>query len=488
MKRDKMIVVNLSTRTRGVQAMREDLERDYMGGEGVRVRTSTMGNSATGFFTVMLCCMVLVISGCTVSSKNTLTILYTGDTLGSIDLCGCSAEVVGGLTRRAGYIKSIREQAKNILVVDAGNVFSNAGLQEQLKADLTIESMGAMGYDALNLGDNDFVFGADYIIKTARAHDVPVVSANIVYADSQKTIAAPSHIVTFDGLTVGVTGVAAKKYTDDIIEADNTTASDLSVTDETEMLQAHVARLRAEVDVVVVAANVGLGEAKTLAKTVEGIDVIIAGHGIDEISVPLRVNGVAIVKAGYFGENIGNIRLTLDTNKKIISTDGELITLDADIEEDTDVRELFERYYKSLEGYKDELFDIPQQEPAEGGYYAGGGSCESCHGDYADSWRNTPHARALDSLAEVYQDYNPECVDCHVTGLGYLGGFERPDLTPELAGVQCEMCHGPGGEHVENGAKPSGAITFETCIKCHTETRDPAFDFETDKGFVDHNG
>ena len=38
MKRDKMIIVDLSTRTVTVEPIREDLEKNYMAGEGVGTR------------------------------------------------------------------------------------------------------------------------------------------------------------------------------------------------------------------------------------------------------------------------------------------------------------------------------------------------------------------------------------------------------------------------------------------------------------------
>ena len=98
-------------------------------------------------------------------------------------------------------------------------------------------------------------------------------------------------------------------------------------------------------------------------------------------------------------------------------------------------------------------------EPTDGGSYTGDSVCKQCHPDQTDQWLTTAHAEAFESLKERSQDYNPECIPCHTTGFGYTGGFIRPDLTSEMEGVQCEMCHGAGAEHAENPTSPIGTVS-----------------------------
>lgn len=106
-------------------------------------------------------------------------------------------------------------------------------------------------------------------------------------------------------------------------------------------------------------------------------------------------------------------------------------------------------------------------------------------------------AAKLDPNKDYTADAN--CVGCHVTGYGQNGGFVNVASTPDLAGVGCEACHGPGGtyikkEHMSLQNKEYkkadivavglvGEIKKEQCTLCHNE-KSPffkAFDFEARK-------
>jgi predicted CXXCH cytochrome family protein len=118
--------------------------------------------------------------------------------------------------------------------------------------------------------------------------------------------------------------------------------------------------------------------------------------------------------------------------------------------------------------------------PEKSASYVGWTKCSACHSAVANTWQSTRHAKAIESLKKTGQETLPACVKCHVTGYEQDGGFIDYELTPEMAGVQCEVCHGPGGEHVTNPAgkdmiKESGAAL---CRQCHTEGQDPGFNYE----------
>lgn len=337
--------------------------------------------------------------------------------------------------------------------------------------------MSLMSYAALNLSNLEFSFGLDFLRDTTQKFQIPTLSANIVYEDTNEPITEAARIISFDTFTVGITGVVGKKYDKIILQSNADTIRPVAVIDETTALQREINAIRNSVDILIVLANTGVERARELAQQISGADVIVCGHGPDEIKTHYLINGVYVVKAGYDGVNIGKLALSLDRNNKIIGAQGEVVTLEKDIDEDQEMLELLDAYHKSLKEHADELFSGEQKPPSSGGSYSGSEKCSGCHQSEAQQWNTTGHATAFSSLIVKNQDYNPECVICHVTGFGYTGGFKRPDESQDRANVQCEMCHGAGAEHAAQPAPGYGAISALICVNCHTSDKSPNFDY-----------
>lgn len=149
--------------------------------------------------------------------------------------------------------------------------------------------------------------------------------------------------------------------------------------------------------------------------------------------------------------------------------------------------------------------------------YIGSKNCRKCHIKEWRSWSETKMAKAFEVLKpgeraeakteaglDPEKDYttDPTCVKCHVTGYGEPGGFVDIETTPDLAGVGCESCHGPGGTYTQDGYMTLqnkdykkeelvavglvGEITREQCVGCHNSESpfvgdDFVFDFEAKK-------
>ncbi len=99
--------------------------------------------------------------------------------------------------------------------------------------------------------------------------------------------------------------------------------------------------------------------------------------------------------------------------------------------------------------------------------YVGAKKCRACHLKQFQTWEQTKMAKSFELLRpgaaaeakkkaklDPAKDYthDKDCVGCHTTGYGKPGGFVSVEQTPELVGVQCESCHGPGSEYLKEGA------------------------------------
>ena len=149
--------------------------------------------------------------------------------------------------------------------------------------------------------------------------------------------------------------------------------------------------------------------------------------------------------------------------------------------------------------------------------YVGSDKCKPCHIKEWKSWSETKMANVFDVLKpgertearkkaglDPNRDYthDTQCLQCHTTGYGKPGGFQSIETTPRLAGVGCEMCHGPGGTYtqpqymslVNKEFRKSavvamglvGTIEVKQCEQCHNK-KSPfvgdgyVFDFEANK-------
>ena len=127
--------------------------------------------------------------------------------------------------------------------------------------------------------------------------------------------------------------------------------------------------------------------------------------------------------------------------------------------------------------------------------YVGSEACESCHSAEFDTWKTSPHAKAVATLEAKSKADDQPCLACHTTGYGRPGGFPKGGQVaahPDLASVGCESCHGPGGDHVPADAPKFGTILslgdkcdscviLQICGSCHDEENDPDFTFEVEE-------
>ncbi|GJM26261.1 MAG: hypothetical protein DHS20C16_26760 [Phycisphaerae bacterium] len=112
--------------------------------------------------------------------------------------------------------------------------------------------------------------------------------------------------------------------------------------------------------------------------------------------------------------------------------------------------------------------------------FVGASTCQQCHPGSHETWTETGHADALETLVAIGQGENAVCLPCHVVGFGETDGFVDMATTENLAGVQCENCHGPGGEHARNPSdealRPAINHSSDQCGVCHTDAHHPTFD------------
>lgn len=146
-------------------------------------------------------------------------ILFSGRVQGEIDVCGCSVNPRGGLTRRLNSARETRKTyGDGLLVLEPGNIYFpekagklNSTLVE--KAKLIAKTQNLMQVSALNVGFLDRKFGLDFLKKLQGEFNLPIVSTNLMdpktqkaLFETQKDFKVKETLVTVLGLTESAQG------------------------------------------------------------------------------------------------------------------------------------------------------------------------------------------------------------------------------------------------------------------------------------------
>ena len=142
------------------------------------------------------------------------------------------------------------------------------------------------------------------------------------------------------------------------------------------------------------------------------------------------------------------------------------------------------RYAVITKFYSNAFFRVSGPAPK----YAGSKVCLTCHLSICQYVTNTPHASAFSSPAfkAAGGQTNRSCLPCHTVGYGLPTGFSFTNkngvfsYTTNLAGVQCENCHGPAANHAASEDDPTAVpqvdIAATVCGCCHTGPMQPTYE------------
>ena len=113
--------------------------------------------------------------------------------------------------------------------------------------------------------------------------------------------------------------------------------------------------------------------------------------------------------------------------------------------------------------------------------YQGTRACGACHTQEGKSWAITHHAQAYYTLYKKERTDDPECVSCHVVGLGTETGFVLGEHNSPMTDVGCESCHTASGPH-DGKYEPAS----NSCIGCHNAEHSIHFSLEKGLPLIDH--
>ena len=318
--------------------------------------------------------LLIMISQQIIAAEKTITIVHSNDlhshflgappNIAYTPFITGDDETIGGLARIATVIKTVKQNRKNpVLVLDAGD-FMMGSLFHMLSREHSFELrlLSMMGYDAVTLGNHEFDLKPDglaRILRTAHRYGQipPLVLSNAVFSQESskddslekiftRGIVKPYIILEKAGLRIGIFGLLGKNAAEVAPFASPVTFDD-PITSAQRMVK--VLRGTEKADMVICLSHSGLSENKkrsedeTLARDVNGIDIIISGHTHTKIKKALLVNDTIIVQAWAYGKQLGVIDIAYNDGRVFLKN-YKLVDIDDKIKGDTQISRQIEAF------------------------------------------------------------------------------------------------------------------------------------------------
>lgn len=259
-----------------------------------------------------------------------------------------------GLAKTASLIKKAREEVKNSMLFDNGDLIQGNPLGDYVarvkplkdgEIHPVYKAMNLLNYDAGNIGNHEFNFGLEHLDRSLKGAKFPYVNANVYVddkdnnPDNDKNKFTPYLILerTFKDergkdvkLKVGVIGFVPPQI---MVWDKSNLEGKVIAKDIVETAKKYVPEMKKKgADIIVAIPHSGLGPVEAGAtlenasyqlSKVDGIDAILFGHshsvfpgpgyenipGID--AKKGLINGKPAVMPGYWGNHLGVVDLTL---------------------------------------------------------------------------------------------------------------------------------------------------------------------------------
>ncbi|WP_026903928.1 bifunctional metallophosphatase/5'-nucleotidase [Pedobacter glucosidilyticus] len=258
-----------------------------------------------------------------------LTILHTNDVHSRIDpfpMDGSRNQGKAGVAPRATLINKIRKEEKNVLLLDAGDIFQGTPYFNYWGGELEIKMMSMMGYDAAIMGNHDFDNGVEGFAKQLPHAKFPILNANYDFTNTALEGKTKGYQIFNKGdLKIGVYGLGIEltglvnqqqygetQYTEPIKKA---------------LEMERFLKQDQKCDLVICLSHLGFKYRENkvsdmvLAQNIYFTDLIIGGHTHTFLSTPESVKNLSgketlVNQVGFAGINLGRIDYVFTKEKK----------------------------------------------------------------------------------------------------------------------------------------------------------------------------
>ena len=295
-----------------------------------------------------------------------IKILGTSDIHGRVVPWSYGADVEdksGSYAQIATYVKDVRKNNKNVILVDVGDAIQDnqvdvfAKDKKYYKDHPIPKVLNEMKYDVFVLGNHEFNFGMkalDEILKDIKAKKL---TTNFYYKKNDKRYIDATTIIEKDGVKLGIIGLSTPMSAK--FEEDTGNLKDMKFTSPTEEARTQVEKLKAKgVDAIIAVTHMGIENENNIPDTgmrdvinaVDGIDVVIAGHMHKDVPSE-TIKNTLITEPHRYGTVVSEVDLTFDINDKkevkLVKKESKTVPVKT-LEADKKIEEIYKPYHEKL--------------------------------------------------------------------------------------------------------------------------------------------
>ena len=295
-----------------------------------------------------------------------IKILGTSDIHGRVVPWSYGADVEdksGSYAQIATYVKDVRKNNKNVVLVDVGDAIQDnqvdvfAKDKKYYKDHPIPKVLNEMKYDVFVLGNHEFNFGMkalDEILKDIKAKKL---TANFYHKKNDKRYIDATTIIEKDGVKLGIIGLSTPMSAK--FEEDTGNLKDMKFTSPTEEARTQVEKLKAKgVDAIIAVTHMGIDNENNIPDTgmrdvinaVDGIDVVIAGHMHKDVPSE-TIKNTLITEPHRYGTVVSEVDLTFDINDKkevkLVKKESKTVPV-KELEADKKIAEIYKPYHEKL--------------------------------------------------------------------------------------------------------------------------------------------
>ncbi len=293
-----------------------------------------------------------------------LTILYTGETHAALEHCDCPIAPNGGIARRATAIAQIRKEGGNVLLLDAGGTFAGGVYDEhtqgekldKIRTKLYLQAMEYMGYDVMSIGDEELMFGLDFLKELSNKSPIDFISANLINRDTNNPLLVPYVIKKIGQTQIAVIGLTTKqaKQTMPISQRNK-----INLMNPIESLKQTLTQIREKqrIDLVIVLSHLGEKKSRELLKKMPDINIVINSHTKESTEMIEKVGRGILLQFSYQGRILWRLDVELNEQNEIVKYNLKPIGLSSDFADDDKMLKLREGFEQTQQQAKVE-FDL----------------------------------------------------------------------------------------------------------------------------------